>query len=458
MNKNETRKTAVLLALGVLLVHGLYMGGFGWNQNARLGSIFSFVEGGQPETHTVRIDPYVRVRPRHGLFSQDWAFFGGHYYSNKAPGLTILGIPVYAAIHSVILWFGGYSESESSTAWSAYLLNLVLGVLPTACATAWFFLFLVTRGSSPPDAMARALVFSFATLLFPFDTSFWGHATTASCLLFALTFFEEKPILCGVFAGAALFTEYQAGLAALIFGGAYLLTRKKAVPGYLAGALVFATPLLVYQAVVFGNPFTTAFSLSNPAFLGGPETGGTFGNFSFLVMAKLLFSPARGLFIYCPVLLAIFFRRNLSLSLLQWLCVAQVGTFLIFLAGFNGWHGGWSSGPRYLIPVLPFLCMALPDLSSLSRWCKWISIGLGFISMMEMWMVSLVGTMAPSDLPNPFSDFFFPRITGMIPVDPSHFPLVASFTAQRLVSLAVLIAVVYGLALRSGWMRASVSE
>jgi len=445
----------VLLALGVLLVHGLYAGGFGWNQNARLGAIFSFVEGGHPETHTVRIDPYVSIHPRHGLVSQDWAFFGGHYYSNKAPGLTLFGIPVYVAIHSVILLSGGYSESESATSWSAYLLNLVLGVVPTALATAWFFLFLVSRGSSPPDAMARALVLSFATLLFPFDTSLWGHATTASCLLFALTFFEENPPLCGLFAGAALFTEYQAGLAAMIFGGAYLLTRRKAVPGYLAGVVVFAVPLLIYQAVVFGSPFTTAFSLSNPRVLG---EGGTFGNFSFLVLAKLLFFPARGLFVYCPVLLAIFFRRNLRMSRLHWLCTAQVGAFLLFLADFNGWHGGWSSGPRYLIPVLPFLCMTLPDPSKLPRWGRWIMFGLGLLSVLEMWMVSLVGTLAPSDLPHPFADYFFPRITGITPVDPAHFPLVAGFTAQRLVSLAVLLAVIYGLAFRSGWMRASVSE
>ena len=33
--------------------------------------------------------------------------------------------------------------------------------------------------------------------------------------------------------------------------------------------------------------------------------------------------------------------------------------FLLFISHFNGWYGGWASGPRYLIPALPFLCVAM---------------------------------------------------------------------------------------------------
>ena len=32
---------------------------------------------------------------------------------------------------------------------------------------------------------------------------------------------------------------------------------------------------------------------------------------------------------------------------------------LMFNISFNGWHGGWAFGPRYLIPVLPFLALPL---------------------------------------------------------------------------------------------------
>ena len=34
-------------------------------------------------------------------------------------------------------------------------------------------------------------------------------------------------------------------------------------------------------------------------------------------------------------------------------------TFLLMNVSFNGWHGGSSFGPRYLIPAIPFLALAL---------------------------------------------------------------------------------------------------
>ena len=44
---------------------------------------------------TLRIDDYVDN-------TVDYAKFEGHYYSDKAPGAAFLGIPVYAAMKSVL--------------------------------------------------------------------------------------------------------------------------------------------------------------------------------------------------------------------------------------------------------------------------------------------------------------------------------------------------------------------
>jgi hypothetical protein len=39
--------------------------------------------------------------------------------------------------------------------------------------------------------------------------------------------------------------------------------------------------------------------------------------------------------------------------------LAVVLGYLMINAGFYGWHGGWTYGPRYLVPMLPFLAVAM---------------------------------------------------------------------------------------------------
>src|SRR5699024_1402910 len=68
--------------------------------------------------------------------------------------------------------------------------------------------------------------------------------------------------------------------------------------------------------------------------------------------------PYRGLLYCCPLfalsLLALlkpdraWLRKNVVPALI-------VAFFILFYTSFNGWAGGFSVGPRYAIPALPFL-------------------------------------------------------------------------------------------------------
>ena len=89
------------------------------------------------------------------------------------------------------------------------------------------------------------------------------------------------------------------------------------------------------------------------------------------VGALLLVSPYRGVFWLAPVLILG------VVGLVQWLrekafvaearlCLAIFGFFFLVNMSFNGYHGGFSAGPRYLIPGLPFL--ALPLALAFVRW------------------------------------------------------------------------------------------
>jgi hypothetical protein len=94
------RTKSLNLFLLVFLAHAYFASATGWNQIARIAMIFAIVEPG-PYQLTGRIDEFVEPNARN-FFSGDWARGRGeHFYSNKAPGVSLIGVPAYAALHAL---------------------------------------------------------------------------------------------------------------------------------------------------------------------------------------------------------------------------------------------------------------------------------------------------------------------------------------------------------------------
>src|SRR5512145_392488 len=150
------------------------MGALGFNQSTRVGAILAFVEPG-PNRFTLRIDEFVQSDARN-LMTGDWARGAdGHYHSNKAPGLSFIGIPAYAVLYGLERLAGAEPRSEPVTRLNTILLNLWCSVAWTAAATVVLFLFLAASGFARHEALLGALAWAFGTLMFPYDTSLWGH-------------------------------------------------------------------------------------------------------------------------------------------------------------------------------------------------------------------------------------------------------------------------------------------
>ncbi len=112
----------------------------------------------------------------------------------------------------------------------------------------------------------------------------------------------------------------------------------------------------------------------------------------------LSFHPFRGLFYTCPVLilglLGLPHWRSVTktgLRALLPLCV--IGHFVLFNLCFNGWTGGWGVGPRYLIPIIPFVFLLAPV--GLSRFPK-LSWSLGALSALLMLISTSVLVFVPA--------------------------------------------------------------
>src|SRR5215831_8475272 len=93
----DQRRFAALLVLLVLGIEAAFFHPGGWNQYSRLAATVAFVEPGTPYTGTFRIDGLRMDGSRLG--TEDWAESYGRFYSNKAPGTSMLGVVPYFLLY-----------------------------------------------------------------------------------------------------------------------------------------------------------------------------------------------------------------------------------------------------------------------------------------------------------------------------------------------------------------------
>jgi hypothetical protein len=291
---------------------------------------------------------------------------GGHHYSNKAPGSSMLAIPAYLALKGVCALFG----AEPTVAQKTWTFRVATGVLPTLLFLLLFWRFLAR---SAPDQAARRLAiagYAVGSMALIYSILFIAHQLSAVCIasawILAVWVIEDGRDrrwlgAVGLLGGAAVLCDYQAAFAGLPVA-VYLVWKLRRRPldiGIAAlGAIGPIALLLFYHARAFGSPWKTGYAASE-AFAHHHQKG-------FLGMDQLrgeafwgsTFAPDNGLFFLCPMLLlmvpglVLLYRRGH-----RWtasVCLAVVAINLLFISSLSFWRGGWQVGPRYVTVMLPF--------------------------------------------------------------------------------------------------------
>src|SRR5215203_7537602 len=113
-----SKGVSLILVFLALFCYSYFFQVAGWNQNSRMALIMSVVHH-----HQLNIDPY---EDRTG----DKALYNGHYYSDKAIGTAVFGVPVYAV-------YAGLSKLPGSEIelYSVYLVTVFVASLPSAVLT-----------------------------------------------------------------------------------------------------------------------------------------------------------------------------------------------------------------------------------------------------------------------------------------------------------------------------------
>ncbi len=390
---------------GLVFSFAYFVGAPAWNQNSRFALTRAIVEEG-----TVAIDSHHQT-------TGDKSFRDGHFYCDKAPGVSVFAVLPHAAGVVLRRTFGGDTPSfavqsldpkvrdlgtilepedrlpgdrigySPSYRFALYLCTFFVVVLPTALlGGGGVFLLARSMLQTPEDdrhARIVALVFGLGTPIWVYSTALYGHALCGALLIAAFAILElapkashrSAPLAAGMLLGAAVFTEYPAAVVAVL-AVAYAAFRRgpRDAAWVAAGGLPWALGLAGYHVLAFGGPLSTGYDfVYREEFARGMAVRYGLGTPAPEVALSLLFGSFRGLFYLSPVLLLAAWGtlRGLRRPDSRRVHLAALIVFIYFWllnAGYYMWDGGASAGPRHMIPSLGFLVLGLvPALATVPR-------------------------------------------------------------------------------------------
>jgi hypothetical protein len=352
----------VIAAIG--LAWAMPLASVGCAQSAHYAATQSIADG----------HPYI---DRYANTTCDLVRANGHYYAAKGPALELWSAPFYLLLHSLgavpanpnahLRYPDAMAGIPLRAIWQIGLWAVVLPAIG--------LLLLVRRAVEwiePGLGTAAAAILGLATLVLPFSTLLFAHVPAAAFafLSFCLLYRGRHVAGAGAAAGLAVAIDLPLAIPAVLLGlyAARQSPRIRQLAVFAAGGVIGLLPLFVFDTWAFGNPLRLAYAgTPGQGAAGGWQATGFFGQGvpSFRILVELLLSQ-RGLLVLTPVVAAgaagcaLLWRRGLRSE------AALVGALVVVELVWNSARhptafalGGWVPGPRFLIPLLPFLVFAI---------------------------------------------------------------------------------------------------
>jgi hypothetical protein len=362
---------------------------------------------------SLRIDRYAELTP-------DKAFYNGHYYTDKAPGLSFMGLPVYAAAAMLQpldrrgLWIG----------YPVYLLSAALAAFPGALMALMVRRLIRRMRGSDVEATLVAATLALGTLALPFSTMLFSHQMAAFigfAAFFILTMGQSRRLSraqrflgAGGLAGIATVVEYPMVLiAAALAVYALVISGRRGFALYMAGGLPAAVALMLYNTTTFGHPLALSYLYETNLWAQIHQQGVLgIGLPQWSTFLEVILGP-RGLFTLSPVLLLSLYGlgaaiRDRGTRREGILAMILVGAYILITAGYRVPPTSvWVPGPRFLIPVLPFL--ALPLWYALRRWPALYLLTMA-VSIALMLTVTAANPQVPPEVANPLLETWLPGL------------------------------------------------
>ncbi len=415
--KNNRLLTSTVLVAILLICYVWNMHNTAYdNAASRLDLAFSLALSGDlniDEYHTNTIDK---------------AFYNGHYYCDKAPGVSLPAAGVVAVLARVFPDADWHPDNPVAQ-WPLILLIIAL---PSVLSLLLFCK--VAEQLSGGDALFPAVIYAAGTLAMPYSGLFYSHQPAAALLMAAFfIWFSEAAgnmrrtpltgFLTGVLAGYAIVCEYPAAVpAAIIIAISFYDSRSlRHRAALLAGAAAALAVLAGYNAAAFGHPLHIGYQYEVQQWF-KVEMGRGIGGVTFpdpKVFFKLLFQPQRGLFWAQPFLLLALPGMSAAWKSGALKRRAAVACGLIFLSGlvinsaYYEPYGGFAPGPRFLVHVLPFAALlAAAGWNNLDGYARGTAAGAGVFSIIYYFIINLVEPHVPHIFNAPLFQFTMPLLVG----------------------------------------------
>jgi hypothetical protein len=285
----------------------------------------------------------------------------GRFYTKNAPGEAVLALPLVAMAESATRAAGLGPEKQVLALrffvsfFNAGVAALLLGV---------FYCFARELGIGAAAAIGAAAMLGFTTPLWVYAKSFMAEPLQGLGLLLTLwgalrgAVSRRWPWLATT--GFLLATLVKPSMGPLALLCLWPLWKSAGRRGVVISVVLVAASLLLeglYNWGRFHNPLETGYGAqATPAAYTTPLLVGLYG---------LLFSSGKGLLWFAPAVwlapagwswMARTGERERTVALTS---VAVVALALLLYGTFEHWAGDGSFGPRYLVPLLPLIFLAV---------------------------------------------------------------------------------------------------
>jgi hypothetical protein len=350
--------------------------------------------------HTITLDRFAEWYGAERHMNAVWftRAADGHYYSSFPIALPLLITPLYAPLAALdirqmpidrVLLLARITEKVSASliaALSVVAFLALAGKLADAKST-WMLTVVYAFGSPTWSISSQAL---------------WQHGASELALILALLLLireTENPAhvlfaaLAGWCAGLGVAIRLSNAFPCVVMAAYAGLSpwRLRSKVAFVCGAALPLAATLIYNVRIFGNAVGTypAGWLLNGSLLDG--------------ISGLLFSPSRGLLIFCPVFLFsaigvyLWFRAGRKPHApIYVVCLVMVAAHLLTLARYRLWWGGFSYGPRLLTDVIPCLVILIIPTMRL-------------VEASRLWKSAFAATLAFSILVQAIGAFCYPN-------------------------------------------------
>jgi hypothetical protein len=414
-----------------------------WNVNSQFAMTCALVEKG-----TFAIDDY---HTKTEFYTNDKAFYNGHFYCDKSPVTALLAVPVTWLARTVDRSMGVAFNYARARWWATWLI-VGGAAAATAFLTAWL---LAQRGVEPTTAARGAALWIASTPMMGYGILLYGYMP--ACLFFLVGFALIAPawngtmreadgndaknfaalggsgtggsatddalqpwrwLAAGMAVGLAVWTLNTVALPAVVLTIAIAMgTWRRATASrwaknlglWTAGGVLGVAGNFIYTYAIFGT-FGSPYAFEwDPVFRHAMSQGLMGATWPKLgALWRLTFHPYQGLLFWFPLVLLATLgcgwllargRRHTD-RLEAGAALATFAGLLLYFSGYYMWWGGYAYSARHLIPALPMLGLGLaPWLRRAGRLRGW-TLAIGVAGLIANVSAFTVNPQPPAGLPD----------------------------------------------------------